>query len=242
MNKEIYYLRIDKKTSHIVSVGATFKEFMAYIPEKPEHMLLLHSQFWAGQLHDGLSLEYVDQQTMDKLINDQVYDYGDFAWADYAKEDSLDQVSPQELAELLYVAHRHEPLTRPFFSSLQNQYIYLAHDDEYSVKVYMKDTNQYRHVIEGKLIKAMKGRRSYMEPIPSDIMDILMEGAESGLVFDFPEISRDHKEVFVNVYKLTERSRSYDLIHKDFDRMKDCMNQVWLSYKRGKWTMTGAWK
>lgn len=81
---------------------------------------------------------------MNDLISDDVYNYGDFAWVDYKDENAIDNISPMELAELLYLSHMKTPLHTPFLKSLNNNYIYLAHDDDYWTKIYMKNIYYYK--------------------------------------------------------------------------------------------------
>ena len=106
----------------------------------------------------------------------------------------------------------------------------------------MKDIHDYRNVIEGKIIKEFKGRRKYIEPIPNEILKILLTGAEDGIIINFPDIYRSDKSVGVRVYKVGQYM-NYDEIHDVFNRKVDCFNNhIIIEYSRKKWKTYMEWK
>lgn len=82
-----------------------------------------------------------------KLVDDEVYNYGDFCWIDFEEVDGLNELPGQALAELLYLGHVKEHLKLPFYSYLGNRYVYLAHDDGWFNKTYYRDLSDFYHLL-----------------------------------------------------------------------------------------------
>ncbi len=63
-------------------------------------------------------------------------------------EKRLDQLTPMEQGELLYISHKKEPITSPFFNKLQNRFVYYSSDLEKMTKIY------FRHLSDSDLLLA----------------------------------------------------------------------------------------
>ncbi len=239
--RDFYYVNINIQESEVVSCGAQFSEFIEFIPVKPRNILLMKGRFWGGNWHRDIGLDYVDSKNMSELISDDVYSYGDFCWIDYRDKKVIDTMLPIELSELLYISHRNIPLHTPFFERINNNYVYLAHDDDYWTKIYMKNIYDYKKVIEGKILKSLKGRKKQITPIPEDIMNLIFDGASEGIVIDFPDSYCNSRSTGVSIYKIG-KYRSYDQVHDVFERKKDCLNIIVLEYNNKTWKTYHDWK
>ena len=60
----------------------------------------------------------------------------DLCWVDFTTEKNVNTLTPLEQAELLYLSHKREPLASPFFSKLQNRYVYYSSVVDKMTKVY----------------------------------------------------------------------------------------------------------
>jgi len=215
-NKWFCYIKIDEKSNSVFTSGMNFKEFMIGIKEIPNNILILkgfpNECIWSFKL----GFEYILKKDMENFLKEDVYNYGDFCWVDFQCEEDLERVSDEELAELLYLSHRIEPLKEFAFSSLKNRYAYLCHDDDYMVKVYMQDIREYREVIHNKILSELKGRKKSIEPIPSNILDKLYDIFKSGAAFDFENAYSNG----VNIYPI-KKDGYIDDIHKSLDRQRN---------------------
>src|SRR5699024_6941087 len=116
--------------------GIEFKEFIEVNKDYIPNLLLLKHQFDQAHFNLRTGLEYVDQERLAKLQTEDVYSYGDFCWLDFEEDINLEQLEGQEIAELLYMGHFKDHLHLPFYEKLNNQFVYLAHDDGWYNKVY----------------------------------------------------------------------------------------------------------
>lgn len=238
---DFYYVSIDIQKSEVFSCGGKFSEFINFISIKPENILLIKGNFYEGHWNNKIGLDYADKDNIHDLIFDDVYKYGDFVWVDYEDKDAIDNIPPMELAELLYISHMKIPLNTPFLKSLNNNYIYLAHDDNYWTKIYMKNIYDYKKVIEGKILKELKGRKKEILSIPEHIMNLIFDGAYEGILIDFENTYYTSGSTGVNIYKMGTY-RDYDQIYDVFERKKDCSNLITLEYRNKKWEIYNQWK
>lgn len=239
---DFYYLRVDSAKNEVFTYGATFLEFYTFIPLKPQNLLLMKANFWGGKWNMNTRFEYVENAGMKDLLEDNVYNYGDFCWVDFNRKEELDAITPAELSELLYVSHKFEPLNSPFYERLNNTYTYLAHDDDYWTKIFLKDTNDYKKVLEGKILKVLKGRKRGIEPIPADILDFIFDSAKEGILLNFSNAWFSRGSSGLRIYRIGKQS-NYDEIHEMFERKQNCLsNHIVLDYTRKQWKIYGEWK
>ncbi len=78
------------------------------------------------------------KKNIHKLIQAEIDEFDEFCWVDFDDASDLDELEPKEIAELLYLAHKKEPLARTFFPLLKNRFVYFSHDDGWYNKVYYR--------------------------------------------------------------------------------------------------------
>ena len=215
-NKWFCYIKIDETNNFVLTSGMEFRNFMNGIRTKPSNILILKGSPADCSFSNNLFMEYITNEHMESFLKDDVYSYGDFCWVDFEDEDSLKKVTEQELAELLYVGHKKMPLSKIVFDSLKNKIIYLCHDDDYWVKVYMLDIKDYKKVIEHKILTELKGRKKQIAPISDEIMNIMYDYFKNGAVIDF-ENSYDNG---VRIYPIGEM-KCVENIHAKLDRQRN---------------------
>lgn len=111
-----------------------------------------------------------------------MYSFGDFHWVDFDAEENLNNIDKLELAKILYLNHKGIPFDTFIFKSLNNKYAYIAHYDDYIVNVYVKNIEDYKYVIESKILKEFKGRKKYISNIPNEILEKIFDMCESGIM------------------------------------------------------------
>ncbi|MBA4536862.1 hypothetical protein H1Z61_06835 [Bacillus aquiflavi] len=157
---DLVYIYLNENNQYILSHGIEFFEFAQTVPNPLGNILLLKHQFDDGDFNMHTLLEYVPSERIEKLIKDDVYDYGDFCWLDFEEEDGLNELTQQEIAELLYLGHLKQHLHTPFYSQLGNQYVYLAHDDGWFNKTYYRHLEDFYWML-GRLIPSKVGKLKF---------------------------------------------------------------------------------
>ena len=128
------YIRVSSERHEAVFSGLRFIDFINCATIPIDNILLLKSGYSSEKrCHNFELLE--GQENISKLMLENIYHYGDFCFVDYAHASSVNKLNEKQIAELLYLAHMHKPLRSPFFEVLQNNFVYLAHDDGWYCKL-----------------------------------------------------------------------------------------------------------
>lgn len=112
-----------------------------------------------------------------------------------------------------------EPFDTFIFNSLNNKYAYFAHDDDYIARIYMKNIDEYKMVINYKILKELKGRKKYIVDIPDKILEYLYDLCKIGIAIDFEEAYYTG----VTIYVIGD-VRYIDDAHYDLDRYRKRVN------------------
>jgi hypothetical protein len=145
--RDLIYIHHNNFEQYVISYGIEFKEFVASSSAKLKHLLLLKHRFQEADFNMHTLLEYISQDKIGRLMNDGVYDYGNFCWVDFSELDGLNELTGQEIAELLYIGHIKQHLKPPFYQKLRNRFAYLAHDDGWFNKIYYRDMDDFYEIL-----------------------------------------------------------------------------------------------
>lgn len=221
----------------VTSTGIEFVDFVHSLPLKLNHILLLASGFADGDFHAGLRMEYVKQEYLQALYEENVYAYGDFCWVDFADVGALDQLEPQEKAELLYLGHFKQPLGSPFFEKLCNQFVYLAHDDGWLNKVFYKNAELYTDMLRHLVANRLKTYGQDTPPLNVDVGEQLKLFAKDGLLIEVSKFVKSHTGVEIPLHVIGTIT-NHDDLYNNMERYKsDARLQNWLVYKDGEWAI-----
>jgi len=232
-NKCFAYVHLNRQKGVVTTSGIAFEEFLAGLERKPANLLIIDSicAHWEIPRHRELGLEHVRFEEIERYIPDVD---ANFFWVDFQNEADLDRVTKQELAELLYFGHKVEPLNQFQIASLRNRYAYYSHDDNWFVRIYMENPDDYRAVVAYKLVKELKGRKRTMPPPPDEILDRLMSMFEQGAVINFEEACFAEGYAGVHIYPIGEH-QDMDAIHNRLDLFRTSCAGENLGYEtRGK--------
>ncbi len=239
------YIRIYEEEHRLTAIGPEFSEFYAAIPHKPPNLLILDGcPMWnAFERHDGLNLDIIPGAQMQHFVDtEDIYNYGNFCWVDYAQEESLDRVTEEELAELLYFRYRCKPLHDYHVGSLGNRYAYYTHDDGYFASIYMDRPADYCAVIERLIRTHTQGRLRSMAPLPPEILDRLYGMAQKGLLLDLERAFTGGPYPGIHAYCLASADiYSADDLHERLDRLRGRRSAteeslgIWYNVRRKRW-------
>lgn len=237
MNKRrtMIYINFNPQNHEFIYTGIEFYEFVKYLQTPIKNILLIKANYMGNNFANNFELvEGLNE--VEALAKEDVHGYGDFCFLDYAQVGEVDQLTDNQIAEILYMAHMYKPLKNPFFEILSNRFTYLAHDDGWFGKLYCRESNDFLDVLNGKIVDLTKG----MTKIDVNALDInliknLLKFSENGMLIDFEELKVDDGEVSIKVYTIGKHN-DMDRILNDCQKLKEnSLNQKHMKYKADKW-------
>jgi hypothetical protein len=234
-NKDVIYIIYNEEEQSATSMGIEFIDFGNSLTMELNNVLLLASGYIGEDFHSGIGLEFVRKEHLSGLYKENVYSYGDFCWVDFDGIASLDNLEPQEKAELLYLGHYKKALRSPFFDKLNNKFVYLAHDDGWYNKVFHKDKNDYIDMLRHLFPNRLKTYKKNVQPLSLDVGQQLVSLARDGLLIDLYRTikSRNGVEIPFNVIG---KIMDFDDVYNNMERHKaKAKSEYWLLYKNNQW-------
>lgn len=218
--RDVFYINANIREQYYIFYGMEFKEFIKCNPIKIDNILITDGKFVGSNFNYNWWLETVNEDGFSELCKEDLYGLGNFHWIDYKNEIELDNCTPEEKAEVLYLSHFGKPLKTPFIDRINNNFFYLAHDDGWFCKLYCRDMSCIRELISNKIIESVtinKKRRIY--PIDDEVKDKLFELVQKGLLIDFSNIYRDDKVINIKFYVIGEY-HNMDEMYNNLERNK----------------------
>lgn len=158
-SRGLIYIHVNGNSQYVQSYGIEFYEFIQAVPSPIENILLLKHQFTGGDFNMHTLLDIVTSEQIDNLKKDHVDSYGDFCWLDFEVVDGVNELTQQEIAELLYLGHFKQHLQPPFYNQLENKYVYLAHDDGWYNKTYYRNIDDFYTILGDVITQKMSDLR-----------------------------------------------------------------------------------
>lgn len=140
------YVHMNDVDKFVIFSGLKLTQFAASV-EPLHHLLLLKHSYEDGAFNMHTQLDYVPDEEVAHFVKKSA-ESKELCWIDFMDERKLNQLTPMEQAELLYISHKKEPITSPFFNKLQNRFVYYSSDIEKMTKVY------FRHLSDSDLLVA----------------------------------------------------------------------------------------
>lgn len=234
--RDVVYINSDTEKGLVKFYGIQFKDFISCTPNPINNVLLIEHEYWSEKYHLPSRFMYTTKENINDLINEDIYNYGDFCWVDFNEEESFDLLKPQEVAELLYLGHKYIPLKSAFFPCLNNQYAYCAHDDGWICLLYCRNIEDFSHVITNYIISNLstsKRRRIYQ--FSDDLRLKLLEISCNGLLIDFDQLIKGDRTIEIPIYqigKYDDMDEMYNDIKMHRNRSK---NKAWIVQKNKEW-------
>ncbi|CAH0347200.1 hypothetical protein [Bacillus sp. CECT 9360] len=250
MKKDILYMHIQDSERFVISSGMNFREF-AYCLQAPlSNLLLLKHKFDDGEFNRNTLMEYVNQENVRDLLKEDVKEYGDFCWIDFEEERGLDDLDSTEIAELLFLGHCKNHLRPPFYRRLNNEFVYLAHDDGWFNKVYYRSLETYFKMLGHLLPIKMEslrmkrtwlGRRKSSEypPVPAEVFHQLIPLMAEGLVFSFNQAQQARNRIEIPAWVVGDYVNMDDMAD-GYDEIKHQSPNalIVLQHKTKEWSVT----
>ena len=232
--KDVIYVHQNEVQHYVMSYGLGFRDFSQNLPDPLNHLLMIQHQFDHGSFNMNTLMEYTDKNEVGKLAADNIHGYGDFCWIDFEEVDGLDQLSGQELAEILYMGHTKQSLNKPFYSKLNNRFVYLAHDDGWFNKTYYRHPDDFYGMLgrvipvklkqqrgDKPLIRLMPGQKNVSLPsISKAVMKSLKEKMKEGLAISIEKMVKTRSSVKVPVWVMGDYMHM-DTMYEDYQQISD---------------------
>jgi hypothetical protein len=230
------YVNANIQEQVIISSGITFLEFIEYLSNPIENLMLITggSSIILAESTLERGLELVEGNNLvNKLAQEDIYSLGNFCFVDYKSPCRTENLSEKQIAELLFLGHMFKPLDSPFFDILQNRFAYLAHDDGWYCKLYCRDPLEFMSVLCAKIkshIESSFGVNIYKTP--NSLINELVQVATEGLFIDLDKLSSKGDLIAINMY-VCGIHENIDKVLNDSQRiMTDAHKVKCLTFKR----------
>lgn len=195
MASDFIYLHLDTISNSLFARGLAVDDFSASLLEVPEHILLLDANETEGEYEPHTGLRVVRGKTAVTRYFFQKSKQNDaqLKWLDFKDLDLLQQVTPMEIAELLYFGHMMSQLRSPFFYKLQNKYVYFEKPGDITKVYYRRMEDFYRlisHKISDVVFQKINKRKGLFKatinisPIDPEVIKELKVSFQEGVILD----------------------------------------------------------
>jgi hypothetical protein len=140
------YVHVNEIEHFALFSGLSVQQFIRYFSDLPALLLLKH-RYEDTSFNIHTQLEFVVQDQYTRFLKDYVERPTELCILDFSDERKLNMLSPQEQAELLYIAHKKEAFRLPFYHHLQNRFVYLTDEGEQITKIYFRDIDDLYNLI-----------------------------------------------------------------------------------------------
>lgn len=223
--RDLIYVHLNQADQYVLSYGIEFNEFAAAFSGSLNQLLLLKHRFDDADFNMHTLLEYCPEDRISKLAEEDVYSYGDFCWIDFIEEEVLNELSGQELAELLYLGHQKQHLKLPFYNKLGNRFVYLAHDDGWYNKIYYRSFKDFFHLLSEALasklgelkpeksLLGLRKKRSY-PPVNKEILLSLTPFIKEGICISLRDTDHQRNRIDIPIWVMGDFSDMDDMVEE----------------------------
>lgn len=148
VDEYLHHLFVHGNEAHNFALfsGMAFPSFISYYSDAQVLLLLEHGYDDASfDMHT--QFEYIDHGEIRNFTRSLEDQKSRLCLLDIAEEKRLLQLSPQEQAELLYVAHKKETFRSPFYHVLKNRFVFLSDEQDRVSKVYFREYDDMMNLI-----------------------------------------------------------------------------------------------
>jgi len=214
------FISVDEAEGFVFSTGMDLKAFAAAMLNQQSGILILKGCPQEAMYDARSNLAYIPPEGVAALAREWVYGYGDFCWVDVPEGEGIRKLTEAEIAALLFAAHMKRPLEGPFLRSIGNEYLYLAHDDDYWAKVYMRDVRAYRRALAWKIREHFLGGKRGLAPIPEEMLDAVFEYSKGGAVLYFEMGTLSSEYTGIRILPMRDVDLWEEAIHSEMDRQR----------------------
>ncbi|MFB5197976.1 hypothetical protein ACE198_24265 [Neobacillus sp. KR4-4] len=247
--QDLIYVHLNQTDQYVMSSGIEFAEFAAAFSGSLNPLLLLAHRFDDADFNMHTQLEYCPDDRINKLAGEDVYSYGNFCWIDFIEEDVLNELTGQEIAELLYLGHLKHHLKLPFYNKLGNRFVYLAQDDGWFNKTYYRSFKDFFHVlsevIAGKLgdlkveksILGFRKKKTYPQ-VNKEILLSLTPFIKEGICISLRDSDHQRTRIEIPIWVIGDFANMDDMV-EEYEQVssKPCHAKIIFDKKTKEWKL-----
>ncbi|WP_022796729.1 hypothetical protein [Bavariicoccus seileri] len=238
------YIHYDMVSNQVLLKGLPLhKLFLKHPNLSPHKLLLLDDTRTVGTidpvtkftlLEEREDVEAYFSDVVDKIIKP-------VSWVDYQSKELVQQLTPPEIAELLYLNHIYTPMRSPFFYKLQNNMIFLALDQEV-YKIYQRHLNHFYVVLNDYIVGQItdllapkffwQSKPRPIQPLLTEQMEELLPLFREGMILSFDRVARGTTEVEIAIF-MTENIEKTNQI--DSPETPPAQSKMVYDFESGKW-------
>lgn len=201
------YVHMNDVNHFVFFSGLSLKQFVSSV-DPLQNVLLLKHGYDDGSFNMHTQFEFVSSEDISKFIKKMDDTKEDLCWIDFVDERYLNQLTPMEQAELLYLGHKKEPLGSPFFTKLQNRYAYYSSENEKLTKIYfryLEDSEVLISNLFNQMIKEKEGNGSFWRRKSKNALPVL----DPLFLKAYRSFAKDG--ALYSLYKMEKSNNSYGL-------------------------------
>lgn len=204
----------------MICSGIVLEDFLICLPQISDKILLLEPELSDLEYYNNLQITTIATVISHlKTIRNRI---GDLCWIDIADPRNVEKLSPTQIAELLYLVKMFEPVSSPFIDIIENNYVYLSHDNGWMLKLYSKILSSFQDLIANKIYNTVSSLRSRkVFEFSNQTKNKIFKLAESGLIIDFNNINFSQKIIEVPIYCIGKYI-DMDKVQVEYRRIISC--------------------
>lgn len=214
MRNAMIYVHHEPLAHLFLTYGISASDLLNSQQKIPSHLLLL------PPVNEQ---EQIDPHTWFNIINgrDQVREFlrskegQTRCWLDYARPRFLQELTPNEIAELLYLGHVKTHLSSPFYYKLQNELVYLPLRNG-MVNMYLRHETLFEAFLAAAINKYLRRianeqpfwlrlRQQHFSPLSDEAYTQLFPLMEDGVLFDFRNVRFSREQIRIPLLEPSNR-------------------------------------
>lgn len=210
------YVYLNEADQFAIFSGLTFAHFMDAM-KMPKNLLLLKHPYEEASFNMHTYMDFAAQEDFAQLRKARMNKNGEFCWIDFRSEKQLNSLTPQEQAELLYIGHKKETVRPPFYSTLQNEFVYLSSEDEQTTKIYFRQLERLNELVGNYFIHLIRREengqnfwrrksKDQIPELPKEILDSLRRGYREGILISLVDPEKTKNTVELHIRQIEEIS------------------------------------
>ncbi len=139
------YVHINELVHFTLFSGMTVQHFLR--STNLSSLLLLKHSYEDASFNIHTQFDFIIQSQFSHFLKEIAENPSALCFVDFTDERSLNKLSPEEQAELLYISHKKEAYKTPFYRHLQNRYVYLTDNNQDITKIYFREMKDLYELI-----------------------------------------------------------------------------------------------
>ncbi len=209
------YVRFEPISTAFVTMGIDPVDMLNTANANPQHILVLPPVTDDLTINPHTGFNVIDggvavRQFLESVPGRQA------AWLDYRETGYVDDLLPQEVAELLYLGHRKTHLSLPFYYKLKNAYArvpmptgmvnsYWRHPEMFEAVFSAAINRHLRELLNQQAFWLRMRRHEKLPQLPSSVQKDWQDLLPDGIAFDWNHAKVTSQTVIIPLLQVSER-------------------------------------